>query len=352
MKLGVHVLTITITRILGAAFILLSILQVLDLLDVTTDILDRGLGVAGVFHHAALRFPRLVEQVAPLSVLAGGLFAFGQLARENAVVAMRATGVSVYRLVRMTMPAALFVMVVDYAAIELIAPRTDAALAAWWRDTAPKTEEAPKARPFRSGGDLVVARAGDTTGARLAEVKIYRRDDSGRLVERVDAPTAVYANRAWRLQNPVITRFTQDAAMTSTAASMVWPTRLRPADVQTLLSPDQAPSAATARRALEGGGSERPSSYYATRVYRAWAEPAGALIMLLLAAPVALGNFRNREGAVLMAGALAAGLFFLVADGLLTALGEGATLSPFLAAWTAPLVFGLMATTVLIRMEG
>lgn len=352
MKLGVHVLTIVLTRILGAAFVLLSILQVLDLLDVTTDILDRGLGVAGVFHHAALRFPRLLEQVAPLSVLAGGLFAFGQLARENAVVAMRATGVSVYRLVRMAMPAALFVMVVDYAAIEMIAPRADAALASWWRDTAPKAEEAPKPIPFRSSADLVVARAGNTAGSRLAEVKIYRRDDSGRLVERIDAPTAIYANRVWRLQNPVIVRFTQDAALTSTAAEMVWPTRLRPADVRTLLSPNQAPSAATARRALEGGGSERPDSYYATRVYRAWAEPVGAIIMLLLAAPVALGNFRNREGAVLMAGSLAAGLFFLVADGLLTALGESATLTPALAAWAAPVVFGLLASTILIRMEG
>jgi lipopolysaccharide export system permease protein len=352
VKLAAHILTVVMTRILGAAFILLSILQVLDLLDVTTDILDRGLGVAGVFHHAALRFPRLLEQVAPLSVLAGGLFAFGQLARENAVVAMRASGVSVYRLVRMALPAALVVMVVDYAAIELVAPRTDAALAAWWRDTAPKAEAAPKPHPFRSGDDLVVARAGDPTGARLADVTIYRRDEAGRLVERIEAPAAVYAKRTWRLQSPKIVRFTQDAAMTSAAAEMVWPTRLKPADVRTLLFPDQAPSAATARRALEGGGSERPESYYATRVYRAWAEPVGAIIMLLLAAPVALGNFRNREGAVLTVASLAAGLTFLVMDGLLTALGESAAVTPALAAWAAPLVFGLLASTALIRMEG
>ena len=52
------------------------------------------------------------------------------------------------------------------------------------------------------------------------------------------------------------------------------------------------------------------------------------------------------------AASVGAGLLFLVTDGLLNALGEGAALSPVLAAWTAPLVFAALATTVLLRMEG
>lgn len=353
MRLYSYVLQVTALRILAAAAILLGILQILDLLDVTAEILERGLGIGGVLYHSLLRLPRMMEQVAPLSVLAGGLFAFGQLARENAVTAMRASGVSVYRLVAMTIPAALCVMVIDYAAVELIAPRTDPALENWWRATAPaakQTEAEPRA--FRSGADLVVARAGGDRGARLDEVRIYRRDEAGRLVERISAPTATYENRGWRLHQPEIVRYTQDAAMTSSAVALAWPTRLKPADVQSLLSSDQIPSAATARRALRGGGSERPESYYAVRVQRAFAEPVGILVMLMLAAPVALGNFRNREGAILSAGSLAAGLSFLVMDGLLTALGESAALAPFLAAWTAPVVFAAVATTVLLRMEG
>ncbi|WP_309644357.1 hypothetical protein [Phenylobacterium sp.] len=50
MKLRLYVLRTVLLRILAAAAILLSILQILDLLDVTTDILDRGLGVGGVFY--------------------------------------------------------------------------------------------------------------------------------------------------------------------------------------------------------------------------------------------------------------------------------------------------------------
>ncbi|HEY9233450.1 MAG TPA: LptF/LptG family permease, partial [Phenylobacterium sp.] len=99
-------------------------------------------------------------------------------------------------------------------------------------------------------------------------------------------------------------------------------------------------------------GAERPASFYAMRLQQALAGPLSAVVMMLLTVPVALGNFRNREGAVLTTSALAAGLVFLVADGLLVALGEGGMLSPILAAWTAPLVFVALAVTVLLRMEG
>jgi len=352
VKLRLYVLRTVLLRVLAAGAVLLAVLQILDLLDVTTDILERGLGVAGVFYHATLRLPRLVEQVAPLSVLAGGLFAFAQLAREQAVTAMRAAGVSSYRLLEMAVPAALVIVLLHFTAAELVAPRTDAVLEAWWQASEPGTPVDPSPRAFRSGAEIVVARPGASSGERLSDVRIYRRDAQGRVSERIEAASATYADGVWRLREPRMLRFTPDQALASSAAELTWRTRLQPADVRSLLSPAQAPSAASARRALAGGGSERPDSYYAVRVQRAFAAPIGVLVMLLLAAPVALGNFRTREGAVLTVAALAAGLGFLVADGLLTALGESAALSPLLAAWTAPAVFAALAGTALLRMEG
>lgn len=143
MKLPLYVLRTVATRVLGAILILMAILQILDLLEVTTDILDRGLGVAGVFYYAALRAPRLFEQVAPLGVLAGGLFAFSQLARENAVVAMRASGISGYRIVLMAVPVAIAVLSLDALCAQVISPRTDPTLSAWWAATTPVAERKP-----------------------------------------------------------------------------------------------------------------------------------------------------------------------------------------------------------------
>ena len=53
-----------------------------------------ALGPGGVAYYAMLRMPRLIEQAAPLAVLAGSLFAFAKLAGESAVTAMRSTGIA------------------------------------------------------------------------------------------------------------------------------------------------------------------------------------------------------------------------------------------------------------------
>ena len=49
---------------------------------------------------------------------------------------------------------------------------------------------------------------------------------------------------------------------------------------------------------------------------------------------------------------LSSGIFFLVSDGLLTALGETSALPAVLAAWSAPLAFSALAVTVLLYAEG
>jgi lipopolysaccharide export system permease protein len=353
MRLQLYVLKTVATRILGAALILMSILQILDLLDVTNDILDRGLGMAGVAYYAYMRLPRLFEQIAPIAVLAGGLFAFSQLARESAIVAMRATGVSGYRIIGMAMPAAIFVMLLDALCGQYLAPRADPALADWWKNTTPVAERkvAPP-RTFRSGADLVIGASASADGRQIANVTIFRRDPKGILVEKVEATKAVYANHSWTLEQPKTTRFAGDLAQASTAASTNWPAALRPRDVQGLFGDDAVPTAASAQRALENGGSDRPESFYRTHFHAAFAGPFVALVMLLLSAPVALANFRSGQGAVLLTAGLGAGLFFLVANGMLTALGESGAVSPFLAVWAAPAIFGALAIRTFLALEG
>lgn len=353
MKLFGYVLRTVASRMLTSSLILLAVLQILDLLEVTPQIIGRGLGGGGIAHYALLRLPRLIEQAAPIAALAGCIFGFMKLASESAVVAMRAAGVSTYRMAAMAMPAALAMAVVSFTAVELVAPRTDPALQAWWRDTGVETKKVDdKQRAFRVGADVVIASTRDLSGRSLDQVTIYRRDDQGRLMERIKAAHARYERGGWRLTQPNFVRFGPAGAQAGAAEQMVWDANFRPLDVQALFSPDEMPSAATAGRALSGGGAERPPSYYATRVQRALAQPLAAAVMLLLAAPIALASFRSGQGGVFTAASIAAGLLFLVVDGMLVAMGESGAIAPLLAAWTAPLVFSAGALTVLLRLEG
>jgi lipopolysaccharide export system permease protein len=55
---------------------------------------------------------------------------------------------------------------------------------------------------------------------------------------------------------------------------------------------------------------------------------------------------------VLLTGGLAAGLIFLVVNGMLSALGEGGSLSPALAVWGGPTIFAALAIYALVVLEG
>ena len=338
--------------ILAALAVLVGILQILDLLEVTTDILDRNLGAGGVAYYAFLRLPRLVEQAAPLAVLAGSLFAFGKLAGDSAVTAMRSTGVSSYRITLMALPAAAVLAALQLLIGMVVAPRTDATLSVWWQASTPSADRKPvDPVTFRIGNEVVVAIPRDPDGGSLEAVRIYRRDDAGRLIQRTTARAAVFAGDRWRLIEPRFETLGADAVAEAGAREMDWTRALTPGDIRTLAMGETTVTPQEAARALAGGLSIRPRAFYDTQLQRAWAAPVGCLVMLLLAAPVALANFRG-GGATLLVQCLAAGLLFLVFDGAFTALGESGAAPALLAAWAAPAMFAALGVTALIYLEG
>jgi lipopolysaccharide export system permease protein len=280
------------------------------------------------------------------------LFAFGKLAGESAVTALRSTGISAYRITLMALPAVLALALVQLAIGMVIAPRTDQMLSAWWQASAPQ-DASKKITPvtFRLANEVVVALPRDPDGRSLESVIIYRRDQAGRLVERTTAPTAVWEAGRWTLIKPRFETLGIKTVSQGSANTMDWTQDLQPADVramaagQTLVTPQEA------SRALAGGLSMRPRTYYETQLQRAWAAPFACIVMLLLAAPASMANFRG-GGATLLVQCLAGGLLFLVFDGAFTALGENGAAPAILAAWAAPAMFSALGITALIYLEG
>jgi lipopolysaccharide export system permease protein len=352
MTLSTYLLKLMGGRILTALLVLVGILQILDLLDVTNEVLDRKLGAAGVAYYAMLRLPRLIEQAAPLAVLAGALFAFGKLAGDSAVTAMRSTGISAYRLTANAMPAAIALAVIQLVIGMVIAPRTDARLSEWWQQTAPK-DDAKTVDPvtFRVADELVVAVPRDPDGRSLEKVTIYRRDAAGRLIQRTTAQAAIYGETGWRLVEPRFETLGTDSVTQGAAQSMQWTRGLTPGDIRTLAQGETTVTPAEASRALAGGLSTRPRTFYDTQLQRSWAAPFACIVMLLLAAPSSLANFRG-GGATIVVQCLAAGLLYLVFDGAFTALGENGAAPAALAAWAAPIMFGAFGATMLLYREG
>jgi lipopolysaccharide export system permease protein len=346
-------------RTLATLLVLIGLLQIVDLFEATSDVLERGLGLSGIVHYELLRLPTMVEQIIPVAMLIGALTCFTGLARNSEMAALRATGFTIYRVVVLLLPAAALIAALHFVVADQIAPRTEAAFTKWWAahpPLHPNPDETPtrtKTVWFRNGPDLVYAEAAAADGRRLDRVRIYHRDPSGRLTERLTAKTAALGSDGrWRLIGAQDLDVGETTVNAAAQPERIWDTDLSPGDVVSVFSPSDRISTARAFRDVRG---DRPAAkspaFYFTRVQRALAEPLGVVVMLLLAAPAALAQQRNNQGTLLLF-SLAAGLLFLMVDGVLTALGQTSVLPPILAAWAAPALFSALAGAAMVHLEG
>ena len=352
LSLSAYLTRMMTVRTAAAATALMGLLQLIDLLERTSDILSRG-GPLGILHYMGLRLPFMFVEVAPFAVLAGAIFTFSQLARNSELVVMRISGLSLFQIFRRTLPVALTVACLDLLVADQITPRAQQELATWWNASAP---DAPRKTPaphwFRIDGDVVMITSASRDGRLLRGIAIYQRNGQKALVRRLTAASATPEPAGWKLRDAALTDLLQDHAASMTVMSTDWHTSLRSVDIERLFAGTYEVTSNAAYRALLGQGPlDRSPSQSRTRLYRTLAEGAAPLIMLLLALPASLGYPRSNKTTPILFG-LGCGLFYLVTDGLLTAMGSTAMLPPLAAAWGAPVAFAAGAVTILLYAEG
>lgn len=336
-----------------------ALLQLLDILSNADDVLaEHGESFLTLLRYAWLRLPESIVFMMPFAVLMGSLLAVARLAQHNEVLALKAAGLSFYRLLLAFMPAAVVASGLYFIFSDRLAPMTNRALAEWDAEAAAADEPiqvAPRGGIWvRDANVLVRVAVVIDQGRELRGITLFVRDAEGNLTQRITARAASYEDGAWRLFG--IERLDLIAGSGGTFSRFTdrpWPTALTPGHFSDLATP---PSGLSLSELVDFSTNpdvgNRPTYYYETWVQKRIALPVSVLIMLLLAAPVAQGL--QRHGGVaggLMAG-LGLGFLYFVADGFVLALGEAGAIPPTLAAWSPPLMFASLGGAALIRFEG
>lgn len=351
MTVAIYFARLFAGRFLAALLGLAALLQVLDLLDNAGAVLERGTIVAAFGTYAGLRFPLVVSEVVPLAVLIAALMTFERLARGNEIVALRAAGAAPLRLVLLLAPPALVAGLLHVALDEGLAPTAERRLASWWQATAPPGREETRMVWLRNGAEIVSIGALAPSATEARHLTIVARDGEGRATRRIVADSARWQNGSWMLETVTTLAIGSHGTRLEQRASQPWRGPL-PANLREVASKAEKLGMSELRAILEG---ERAGSaglpFYATRLQRAYALPLASVIMVMLAAPALHGGRRGHAAGIGLAAGLAAGLSFLVFDGLLAALGEVGILAPAAAAWGPLAIFLCVGAMLLLRFE-
>jgi lipopolysaccharide export system permease protein len=338
-------------QILVLLAVIVALMQLLELLDVTTDVLKRDQGLFGVFYYGMLRIPADVVTALPIAVLLGTLLALSAMARNLEIATMRAAGISMMRMLGYLLPIAVALALLQFALSERVLPPAENQLKEWWSASAPADDTPKRLWAHTAGGTVAIERI-SPDGRRLTGVRLYVRDSSGLIADRVTAAEALWNGRAWMLRDVTEIRIGDERIARTRVAERPWNTNLRPEDVLRL--DVDRPQLSTEMLAEVIAGTRAgtlPHRYYRTVFYRSFTAPLGIFVMLMLALPTAVALPRSQGGARAMGTALVLGLGFLLSDGIVAALGSSARWPPLAIALAAPTVFAAIALLQLKATE-
>ncbi|MEM8822504.1 MAG: LPS export ABC transporter permease LptG [Pseudomonadota bacterium] len=343
-----YISRLMLVRVLAVALVLTALLQIMDLIDSVNDVLDRRDSIADLVIYAGYRLPSIFEGTIPIAVLLGTIAVFLALAGRSELDAMRSGGLSQGRLVLLCLPMVLLFAGLHFVLVDRVVPASQQAFTEWW-DGPVNTGDVLWLR----GANSIVS-IGDTShnGRRLTDLSIYYRDSTGQLIAQIDADRATYDGTDWRLAGVEEQIFNGGTTDVSLHDTLPWPDGPQPETIGMLQRPPERLSADLMTGLLsETWSGTTETASYRTELANRYAAPLASLVMLLLASPAM--RRQGRSSAALIGGliGLALGLTFVVAGGILTALGRAGLVAPHLAAWLPVLAFAAMGLFLLRRTE-
>jgi lipopolysaccharide export system permease protein len=332
-------------------FAFVVLFEVFDLMATGEDIISRNDSVQALFVYAALRIPEIAAQTLPFSALLGALLTLAGLAQHNEIVVLKSAGISFFQLLVMLAPLGLVIGLSHFLLADQVVPRLSSRIEQL-RD--PEGREAEAHQPgagmwLRDGAAVVSMERASREGRRVEQVRVFQRDEQGRLQSILKAREGLFQDGRWTLRS--VERLSPGQP-TQLLPELQWATGLRPAQLSSLAAHPSLLALKQIMRFIrtpEVGA--RPVHVYQTWLQERISLVLKPLLMILLAAPAA--NLTRRQAG--MAGSLgygiAAGFAYFVADGLGLAFGEAGKLPPLIAAWSPGLIFAAFGAYIVLQVE-
>jgi LPS export ABC transporter permease LptF/LPS export ABC transporter permease LptG len=311
--------------------------------------------VASYYRYLSIQ---VLDLILPLSVLVTTLITFGLFARNNEVTAMKAHGISLYRVTLPIILVASLISGLSYLLQDFVLPHSNERLH--------ELENRIKGREragafgehrqwvFGGGRYLFNFLEFDRRSAALKGVQVFEFHPSEfRLSRRVVAEEARWDGVGWVFVNGWIRSFGDD--QTRSFSPMTQPLRLhypeRPEYFSTeIRTPDQMTFAQLRRYIRDLRRSGYGASELTVELYRKTSWPFVSLVMALIALPFA---FRmGKRGALYGIGiALFLAFFYWSIFGVFTQLGSVGNLPAILGAWSANILFIIAAVYMFLHVE-
>jgi lipopolysaccharide export system permease protein len=335
-----------------ALLILVGMNSFFAVIDQISSVGTNGYTMGDLFEYVFLTMPQSFYELFPMAALLGSLMGMGTLATNGELIAMRASGMSIWRIVRSVLQVGLLMLVVVVMVGEWVAPAAEQ-----FRQHL-RVAETDQGVSFLGSEGLWVRDEKRYINARrildrksLADLTVYEFNDNGQLKVSTHATHADFSDGQWILHGVMQSAFSGEGVTTNHLAQLAWPSLLTPDLLGIVMLKPKFMSAADIGQLVdylsENGLDTRQ---YRFAFWGRFMTPVSTLVMLFISIPFVFSSLRSvGAGQRIFIGVMTGFVFYILSQ-VAGQMGKVYDLPPLLCMMTPNLVFLLLGIRAVRRL--
>ncbi|MDD5724238.1 MAG: LPS export ABC transporter permease LptG [Syntrophales bacterium] len=304
-----------------------------------------------------LTLPMILSQMMPITVLLSTLLSFGILSKNCEITAMKANGLSLYRISLPVILTSLAICIATFFLSEFVTPYTNQMAKYVKLIEVQKREKLGSFRQneiwYRGEKGIYNFSMFDPLTNTLKGIRIHFLDRGMNLYQRIDAKEAVWKDGGWLFEDLLVTTFNQDGVPSvEKIPSQVIALSEKPSDFSAVQKDTEEMSLLELSRFTKKLRSEGYDTIqYQTDMHGKIAFPLVSVILAVLGVSFSLKSERSGGVAQSIGLGIVIGFSYWIVFAFAISLGRAGTIPPVMAAWSANLLFGLAATIMFMRVK-
>jgi lipopolysaccharide export system permease protein len=344
-----------IIRYFGATFTLVTVIYVIaDFFEKVDNLIESGLSVPKAALYFLSRIP--LEHLIPASTLLSVMVVYGLMNKHNEIIALKAGGISIYRLLKAPLFLGVFFSLVLLMFSEVLLPIVRSNANRIWMEEVEKVQVNAQRQNIwmKRQHAIYHIQFFDPVKMRTFDVSCYYFDKNFNMMRRIDAGEGEYRMGKWIFQDVMEqVRNAEDGSFTvQYHDKLAIPLSFEPMDLKRVVKNSDEMSLLELADYIQTAESE---GYDATSFRVDWhakvAYPLVCVILSIIAVSIAGRGRRGENFAIMVVTGIGLAFCFWVLQGFSLSLGYADMLPPLVAAWLPNVIYFFTAAVLLLRAE-
>ena len=344
---------------------LIGIFLIIDFFERVDEFIRRDMPYSDLISYFVCKIPSIASYMAPQAVLLATVITLAVLARDNEIIAMKASGIGIVGITLPILGASLMIALLVLANSEYLSPIATKKMNYIFKvkvqgnqpygDTYILEDFSAKQLWFIAK-DTAVWNIGqfDPKEMRIRDAKIFYRFDNGSIQKRIDVKEVVWSGAHWEFFDGFQRTFEQEGhSSTEYFEKKIFPVLETPDDIlKNMISYSDEISLRELYKEIKEMTLEgKDTLKHRVDFHQKISYPFISIVLALLAIPLSLRS--SRHGGVLFCVGinLSVGFLFSFLYAMGVSLGNGGFFSPIFAAWGPLLLFASFGFYLLLTLD-